>query len=128
MAVQVDREIPLSPDTDGMLASIIHRVVEGRAEPLEVTAVLRRVCGESRHHAPEILLLRIKALWAKIAGAPRLARDEKDRRYLAFIGEALVLYFGSSPSEFVARRAGPRYDDGCGEPESVATPPALNAP
>jgi hypothetical protein len=103
MIVHTEREIPLSPASDGLLAQVIHRVVEGRAEPTEVTTVLRRVCEESRRRPPELLLLRIKDLWTKIAGAPRLARDEKDRRYFAFIGEALVLYFGSSPTEFVAR-------------------------
>ena len=99
----IEREVRLSHATDGMLARIVQRVVDGLAEPTEVTAVLRRVCDESRHRPPEFLLLRIKELWTKIAGAPRLARDEKDRRYLALIGEALVLYFGASPSEFVAR-------------------------
>jgi hypothetical protein len=94
MVAPTEREIPLSPVTDGMLATIIQRVVDGRAEPVEVTAVLRRVCEESRHRPPELLVLRVKDLWTKIAGAPRLARDEKDRRYLGFIGEALVLYFG----------------------------------
>ena len=60
-------------------------------------------------------MLRIKELWTKIAGAPRLARDEKDRRYFAFIGEALVLYFGSATSTFVARRPSRLHDDGCGD-------------
>jgi hypothetical protein len=76
--------------------------VDGRAEPTEVTAVLRRVCEENRHRPPELLLLRVKELWTKIAGAPRVTRDEKDRRYFGFIGEALVLYFGCASSEFVA--------------------------
>ena len=107
MTVHSEREIALSPGSDGMLAQTIRRVVEGRAEPIEVTAVLRRVCAEFRHRPPELLLLRIKELWTKLAGAPKLARDEKDRRYFAFIGEALVLYFGCSPADFVARRAGP---------------------
>ena len=115
MAAPIEREIPLSPGTDGMLATIIHRVVDGRAESTEVTAVLRRVCEESRHRPPELLVLRIKELWTKIAGAPRLSHNEKDRRYFGFIGEALVLYFGPSPSEFVARRPSPLHDDGCGE-------------
>ena len=105
MAAHSDREVPLSPSTDGMLATIIQRVVGGRAEPAEVTAVLQRVCAESRHRPPELLLLRIKELWTKIAGAPRVRRDEKDRRYFGFIGEALVLYFGNAPSEFVAHDA-----------------------
>ena len=119
MTAPSDREIKLSPSTDGMLASLIQRVVDGRAESVEVTAVLRRVCEESRHQAPELLELRVKQLWTKIAGAPQLGRDEKDRRYFGFIGEALVLYFGCSPSEFVARRPAPLHDDGCGE---LATP------
>lgn len=105
MAVHSEREVQLSPSTDGMLATIIQRVVDGRAEPPEVTAVLRRVCEESRDRPPEVLLLRVKDLWTKIAGAPRVARDEKDRRYFGFIGEAFVLYFGGASSEFVAHDA-----------------------
>jgi hypothetical protein len=105
MAAHSEREVPLSANTDGMLASIIQRVVDGRAEPMEVTAVLQRVCDESRDRPPELLLRRIKELWTKIAGAPRVTRDEKDRRYFGFIGEALVLYFGCASSEFVAREA-----------------------
>lgn len=105
MAAHLEREVQLSPSTDGMLATIIQRVVDGRAEPAEVTAVLRRVCEESRHRPPEVLLLRVKELWTKIAGTPRVTRDEKDRRYFGFIGEALVLYFGGASSEFVARDA-----------------------
>ena len=105
MTAPSDREIKLSPSTDGMLATIIQRVVDGRAEPMEVTAVLQRVCDESRDRPPELLLRRIKELWTKIAGAPRVTRDEKDRRYFGFIGEALVLYFGCASSEFVARDA-----------------------
>ncbi|HMC56230.1 MAG TPA: hypothetical protein VKH19_13700 [Gemmatimonadaceae bacterium] len=115
MAAHPEREVQLSASTDGMLATIIQRVVDGRAEPIEVTAVLRRVCEESRHRPPELLLLRVKELWTKIAGAPLLARDEKDRRYFGFIGEALVLYFGAAPSQFVARRPSPLHDDGCGD-------------
>jgi hypothetical protein len=103
MAAYSEREVRLSPNTDGMLATIIQRVVDGRAESTEVTAVLRRVCEESRHCPPELLLLRVKELWTKIAGAPRVTSDEKDRRYFGFIGEALVLYFGCAPSEFIAR-------------------------
>ena len=115
MAAPLEREILLSPGTDGMLATIIQRVVDGRAEATEVTAVLRRVCEESRHRPPEQLLRRVKELWTKIAGPPRLARDEKDRRYFGFIGEALVLYFGAASSEFVARRPSRLHEDGCGE-------------
>jgi hypothetical protein len=111
MAAHSEREVRLSPSTDGMLATIIQRVVDGRAEPMEVTAVLQRVCDESRDRPPELLLRRIKELWTKIAGAPRVTRDEKDRRYFGFVGEALVLYFGSAPSDFVARRPAPLHDD-----------------
>jgi hypothetical protein len=111
----MEREIHLSPSTDGMLATIIQRVVDGRAEPMEVTAVLRRVCDESRHRPPELLVLRMKELWTKIAGAPRLTHNERDRRYFGFIGEALVHYFGPASSEFVARRPVLLHDDGCGE-------------
>ena len=115
MTTHFEREIPLSPGTDGMLASLIQRVVDGRAEPMEVTAVLRRVCDESRSRPPELLVLRVKELWTKVAGVPRVGRDEKDRRYFGFVGEALVLYFGNAPAEFVARRPAALRDDGCGE-------------
>src|SRR5688572_10117236 len=112
MATYPERDVELLPSTDGMLATIIPRVVDGRAEPTDVTVVLRRVCEESRHLPPELLLLRVMELWTKIAGAPRVTRDEKDRRYFGFIGEALVLYFGSASSDFVARDASgiPRAD------------------
>ena len=63
MAAHSEREVQLAPSTDGMLATIIQRVVDGRAEPTEVTAVLRRVCEESRERPPELLLLRVKELW-----------------------------------------------------------------
>ena len=115
MAAPSERGAFLSSGTDGMLATIIQRVVEGRAEPTEVSAVLRRVCEESRHRPPELLVLRVKELWTKIAGSPRLTYNEKDRRYFGFIGELLVLYFGPAPSEFVARRPSRLHDDGCGE-------------
>ena len=75
-----------------MLAYVVRRVVDGAAEPREVTTVLRRVCDESRRHPPELLLLRIKELWIKAAGKPRATRDDRDRRYFALIGEALLLY------------------------------------
>lgn len=120
MTAQTEREIRLSPDMDGMLARVIHRVVDGSAEPAEVTAVLRHLCQEGRHRPPEQLLLRIKALWTRIAGAPRLARDERDRRYFGLIGEALVLYFNGKPTDFVARRPSLLHDVGCGEPDPIA--------
>jgi hypothetical protein len=105
----------LSSSTSGMLAYVIRRVVEGSAEPREVTTVLRRVCDESRHRPPEVLLLRIKELWTKAAGSPRPTRDDRDRRYLALIGEALLLYFGSSSTDFVARRPVVVHAPGCGD-------------
>ncbi len=116
MAAPLEREIHLSPSTDGMLASVIQRVVDGRAEPVEVTAVLRRVCAECRSRPPELLVLRVQELWTKVAGAPQLAHSERDRRYYGFVGEALVHYFGPAPSEFVARRPAPLPDDDdCGD-------------
>jgi len=118
MAASSEREVHLLPSTDGMLASVIQRVVDGRAEPVEVTAVLRRVCEECRHRPPELLMRRVKELWTKVAGAPQLTHNEKDRRYYGFVGEALVHYFGPAPSEFVARRPAPLHDDGCGETAS----------
>ena len=57
-----------------MLAYMVRRVVDGAAEPREVTTVLRRVCDESRHQPPELLLLRIKELWTKAAVQPRTDR------------------------------------------------------
>jgi hypothetical protein len=108
---------PLSPSTSGMLAYVVRRVVDGAAEPREVTTVLRRVCDESRRHPPELLLLCIKELWIKAAGKPRATRDDRDRRYFALIGEALLLYYGSSSTEFVARRPAVVHAPGCGEPE-----------
>ena len=122
MTAHTEREVQFSPSTDGMLATIIQRVVDGRAEPTEVTAVLRRVCEENRHRPPELLLLRVKELWTKIAGAPRVTRDEKDRRYFGFIGEALVLYFGCAPSEFVAHDA-----SGIGRAEDAASSSQLTS-
>ena len=107
----------LSPNTIGMLAYVIRRAVDGTADQREVTTVLRRVCDESRGHPPELLVLRIKELWTKAAGNPRPARDDRDRRYFAIIGEALLLYFGSSSNEFVARRPMYVHAPGCGEPE-----------
>jgi len=100
-----------------MLAYVIRRAVDGTADQREVTTVLRRVCDESRGHPPELLVLRIKELWTKAAGNPRPARDDRDRRYFAIIGEALLLYFGSSSNEFVARRPMYVHAPGCGEPE-----------
>ncbi|MFL5608092.1 MAG: hypothetical protein ACJ8AD_16690 [Gemmatimonadaceae bacterium] len=110
-------EAPLSPTTSGMLAYVIRRVVDGTAEPREVTTVLRRACDESRQQPPEMLLLRIKELWTKAAGRPRATRDDRDRRYFALIGEALLLYYGSSSTEFVARRPTFVHAPGCGEPD-----------
>ena len=52
----------------------------------------------------------------KAGGAPRATRDDRDRRYFALIGEALVLYFGNSSTEFVARRPSFVHAPGCGEP------------
>jgi hypothetical protein len=106
---------PLSASTSGMLAYVIRRVADGTAEPREVTTVLRRVCEESRQRPPELLLLRIKELWTKAAGAPRPTRDDRDRRYFALIGEALLLYFGSSSTDFVARRPVTVHAPGCGD-------------
>ncbi len=106
---------PLSSTTSGMLAYVIRRVVEGKADPREVTTVLRRVCDESRQRPPEVLLLRIKELWAKAAGAPRPTRDDRDRRYFALIGEALLIYYGSSSTDFVARRPMFVHEPGCGD-------------
>ena len=119
--IELQREVPtLSHAADSMLALVIHRVVRGEATANEVTSVLRRVCDESRTRTAESMLLRIKELWTKVAGAPHAARDDRDRRYFTFIGEALELYFASSPSHVVARRATYADRDGCGEPDVLS--------
>jgi len=110
--IEIQREVP-----DSMLAQVIYRVVHGEAAANEVTSVLRRVCDESRTRPAESMLLRIKELWTKVAGVPRAARDDCDRRYYTFIGEALELYFASSPPPIATRRATYADRDGCGEPE-----------
>ena len=121
--IEIQREVPtLSHAADSMLAMVIHRVVHGEATAIEVTSVLRRVCDESRARPAESMLLRIKDLWTKVAGVPRAGRDDRDRRYYTFIGEALELYFASSPSHVVARRATHADRDGCGEPEATMSP------
>ena len=106
---------PLSSNTSGMLAYVVRRVAEGKADPREVTTILRRVCEKSRQRPPKVLLLRIKELWTKAAGTPRPTRDDRDRRYFALIGEALLLYFGSSSTDFVARRPVMVHAPGCGD-------------
>jgi len=117
MLGHLGNETLLSQGTNELLAYVVQRVVDGTAAPTEVTTVLRRVCDESRHRQPEVLVLRIKELWAKVAGTPGPAPYERDRRYFALIGEALVLYFGSSA---VAPRRPPFFHaDVCGEPESI---------
>jgi hypothetical protein len=70
-----------------------------------------------------VLVVRIKELRNKIAGAPSVARDEKDPRYISYNREALVLYFGcAAQSAFVARRPSPIHGDGCGDPAPVRLP------
>ena len=119
--IEIERDEPmLSHTADSMLALVIHRVVHGEATTGEVTSVLRRVCDESRTRPAESMLLRIKELWTKVAGMPRAARDDRDRRYFAFVGEALELYFASPPVQISPRRLTYADGDGCGEPEVFA--------
>ena len=81
---------------------------------------LRRVCSESRTRPPELMLLRIKELWTKVTGTPRAGCDDSDRRYYTFIGEALALYFESSPAPIMTRRPAYAAQTGCGEPKTVS--------
>jgi len=119
--LDIQREVPtFSHAADGMLALVIHRVVRAEATPAEVTAVLRRVSNEGRSRPPELMLLRIKELWTKVAGVPHAGRDDCDRRYYTLIGEALTLYFESSPAPVTARRPTYAAQTGCGEPEGIA--------
>lgn len=119
--VEIQRDVPtMSHPVDSMLALVIHRLAHGEVTGSEVTTVLRRVCVESRTRPPEVLLLRIKDLWTKVAGVPRPGRDDRDRRYYTFIGEALTLYFESSPSPVAPRSRGAALPQGCGEPEALS--------
>jgi hypothetical protein len=119
--LEIQREVPtFSHAADDKLAFVIHRMVHGEATAVEVTAALRRLCGESRTRPPELMLLRIKELWTKVAGVPRAGRDDCDRRYYTFIGEALALYFESSPAPVTARRPTYAAQTGCGEPEGIS--------
>lgn len=111
----------LSQHTSELLAQAIVQVVKGSGTPGEITAALRRVCEESRGQPAEQLLLRIKELWTKIAGSAGLTYEEGDRRYFAFIGQCLALYY--TPSAVNAGRHAPVRDarrlGGCGEPEGM---------
>jgi hypothetical protein len=119
--VENQRDVPtLAHPADSMLALVIHRLAHGEASAIEVTSVLRRVCDESRSRPPEVLLLRIKELWTKVAGTPRAGRDDRDRRYYTLIGEALTLYFEPSPSRAATRARGYAIQSGCGEPEALS--------
>jgi hypothetical protein len=119
---------PLSQQTMELLAQTIGYIVEGAASAGRVTAVLQRVCQESRGRPPELLLLRVKELWAKVASGSRLSFEERERRYYSFIGECLVLFFDLPPAPPVRHaplrdglRDGLRVADasGCGEPEGI---------
>lgn len=115
---------PLSQQTVELLTQTIGHVVQGSAPAGRVTAVLQRVCHESRGRPPELLLLRIKELWAKVASGSRVSFEERDRRYYALIGECLVLFFEQPPApparHFPARDAlRVRDASGCGEPEGI---------
>jgi hypothetical protein len=116
---------PLSQQTMELLAQTIGHVVQGVAPAGRVTAVLQRVCQESRGRPPELLLLRVKELWAKVASGSRLSFEERERRYYSFIGECLVLFFDLPPAPpagaYPLRDAALRVRDasGCGEPEGI---------
>ena len=120
MVGDIRMQTPLSLHTSEMLAQAIVHVIDGSARPGETTATLRRVCEESRGQPPEQLLLRIKELWTKIAGSAGMTYEEGDRRYFAFIGQCLALYY--TPSVQSGRHA-PVRDlrrvGGCGEPEAI---------
>ena len=70
-------------------------------------------------HRPELLLLRIKELCTKVAGVPRPGRNDRDRRYYTFIGEALTLYFEPSLPSITARSATWAGQHGYGKPEDA---------
>jgi hypothetical protein len=115
---------PLSQQTTELLAQTITQVVNGSATDRAVTAVLRRVCEESRDQPPELILLRIKELWHKIAVGARLAFEDRDRRYFSLVGECLELYYNLP--QVPAARHHPLRDalrvretEGCGEPEGL---------
>ena len=127
MTDTVRQRAALSQQTSELLAHTILQILNGVAVPGEVTAVLRRACLEGRDRPPELLVIRIKELWAKIAEGSRVTFQERDRRYFAVIGECLVLYFGlhdapppvrhlSSPNVLRLRDRG-----SCGEPETFAS-------
>lgn len=82
----------LSQQTDELLTHTIHRILTGLATAGEVTPVLRRVCVDAGNRPPELIIIRIRQLWSKVAEGSRVAFAERDRRYFAFIGECLELY------------------------------------
>ena len=108
----------LSQQTTELLVFTIMQLAGGFAEPRDVTAVLRRVCDESRDVLPEVVLLRIKELWIKATQDAAGTRAELDHRYSSLIGECLALYHGRSYREPVRQRSwGVRDATGCGEPD-----------
>ena len=126
MTDDVRQRHALSQQTSELLTHTIYQILNGVATAGEVSAVLRRACLESRDHPPELLVLRIKELWAKVAEGSRVTFQERDRRYFAVIGECLVLYFSLRdatprhlPSHHMLRM---RDRGGCGEPETFASP------
>ena len=110
-----------APGSGAGIGRVEQAVEQGRVDPLAVREPLEgqvqmgEVLGALRPERAELLMLRVKELWTKVAGAPQLTHNEKDRRYFGFVGEALVHYFGPAPSAYVARRPAPLHDDGCGE-------------
>jgi hypothetical protein len=124
MTSDTRQQLELSQQTTELLVLTIMQIAGGFAEPREVTAVLRRVCDESSGVLPEVLLLRIKELWAKATrGDVGGTRTELDHRYASLIGECLALYHGRVYRDPVRQRNWVKRDaGGCGEPD--VAPPA----
>jgi hypothetical protein len=121
MTIHPRQQLDLSPQTTELLVLTIMQIAGGFAEPREVTAVLRRVCDESRDVLPEVLLLRLKELWGKATREVVGARSELDHRYASLIGECLALYHGRLHRDPVRQRNWVKRDvGGCGEPDVSA--------
>jgi hypothetical protein len=121
MTTDAARQIHLSQQTTELLVFTIRQIADGFSEARGVTAVLNRVCGESHDVRPELILLRIKELWAKATQDAGGARPELDRRYSSLIGECLTIYHERAKRETLRHPAwGPHAATGRGEPDRTA--------
>ncbi len=113
------RQLHLSQQTTELLVFTIRQIVGGFSQPRDVTAVLRRVCGESVGVSPEVILLRIRELWRKATQDAGGTHVELDRRYSSLIGEYLAVYHGRANPETARDRGwGPRDVTVSGEPDA----------